>query len=104
MSPSWTQLGYLIETRIDCVQFPTEITPHVEPPVTHKVRLTELRPVGAQKRGLTTVDVTIVPGLATGLRVGEEAGVGLVVAVEVGVGDHGQDGVVRAGATWYGFA
>lgn len=86
-----------VQSLVDVVQLLAKVAPHVEPPVTHEHGLAELRAVRAQERSLPAVDVTIVPGLAPGVHVCEEARVRLIVAIEVCVRHHGQYRVVR---TW----
>jgi len=85
-----------VQSLVDVVQLLAEVAPHVEPPVAHEHGLAELGAVRAQERRLPAVDVTIVPGLAPGVHVREEARVRLVVAIEVCVRHHGQNRVVRA--------
>jgi len=84
------------------VQLLTKVAPHVEPPVAYEHGLAELRAVRAQERRLSAVDVTIVPGLAPGVHVREEARVRLVVAIEVCVRHHGQYRVVSAWLAYNG--
>lgn len=76
--------------------------PHIEPPIAHEHSLTELGAVGTQEGCLASVDIAVVPCLATSLRVGEKPGVRLLVTVEIGVRDDGKDWVVRAWSTWGG--
>lgn len=85
-----------VQPLVDVVQFLAEVASHVKPPVAHEHGLTELRSVRAQERRLPAVDVTVVPCLAPGVHVREEAWVRLVVAIEVCVWYHGQYRVVRA--------
>lgn len=93
------EFGPLVEARVDGVQLGAELAFDVEPPVANEDGLAELGAVGAEEGGLAAVDVAVVPRLAPGLHVCEEAGVGLVLAVEVGVGNDGQDRVVGAWTT-----
>lgn len=88
------ELGPPVEPRVDGVQLLAQVAAHVEPPVTDEDGLRELRAVGAEERRLAAVDVAVVPALAARVHVREEAGVWLVLAVEVRVGNHGQHGVV----------
>lgn len=99
MGFGWVQFGSLVEACVDGVQLGTEFAFHVEPPVANENCLAELSAVGTQERGLTPVYVAVVPRLASGLHVGEETGIWLVFAVEIGVGDNGQDWVVGARTT-----
>lgn len=85
-----------VQPLVDVVQLLAEVAPHVEPPVAHEHGLAELCAVRAQERRLPAVDVAIVPRLAPGVHVREEARVRLVVAIEVRVRHHGQHRVVRA--------
>ena len=91
--------GRSVEAAVDGVELLAQLTPHVEPPVADEHRLAELCPVGAEERGLATIQVAVVPRLAPALRVGEEPGVLLVVAVEVRVGHLAQHWVVRTRTT-----
>lgn len=77
-----------------------EIASDVEPPVADEHDLAELGPVGAQEGRLSPVYVAVVPRLASRLRIGVEARVGLLVAVEVRVGHQAQHRVVRARPSW----
>lgn len=88
------ELGPPVESRVDGVQLLAQVAAHVEPPVTDEDGLRELRAVGAEERRLAAVDVAVVPALAARVHVREEAGVRLVLAVEVRVGNHGQHGIV----------
>lgn len=81
--------GGPVQPLVDVIQFFAEVAPHVEPPVAHEHRLAELRAIRAQERRLSPVDVAVVPRLAPGVHVGEKSRIGLVVAVEVRVRDHG---------------
>lgn len=93
------QFGSLVEACVDGVQLGTEFAFHVEPPVADEDCLAELGTVGAEEGCLASIDVAVVPRLASGLHVGEEAWVGLVLAVEIRVGDDGQNWVVGARTT-----
>lgn len=85
-----------VQPFIDGVQLPTQITSDIEPPVADEDRLGKLRSIRAEKRGLTTVDIAVMPSLAASLLVGEEAGKRLVVAVKVRVRHCRQDWIVGA--------
>lgn len=94
MGSRGAELGPPVEPRVDSVQLLAQVAAYVEPPVTDEDGLRELRAVGAKERCLAAVDVAVVPALAARVHVREEAGVRLVLAVEVRVGNHGQHGVV----------
>lgn len=91
--------GSLVQSAVDGVELRTEFAAYVEPPVADEYRLAELRSVGTEEGSLSAVDVAVVPGLAASLHVGEEARVGLIVAVELRVGHLAQHRVVRAWST-----
>lgn len=99
MGPGGTLGRPLVQSAVDGVELGAELAAHVEPPVADKDGLTKLRTVGTEEGCLTAVDVAVMPGLAARLHVGEEARVGLVIAVELGVRHLAQDGVVRARPT-----
>lgn len=91
--------GRTVKPAVDGVEFRAELAPHVEPPVADEDRLAELRAVRAEKCSLPAVYVAVMPRLASRLHVGEEAGEGLVVAVEIRVGHLAQDRIIRARST-----
>lgn len=95
----WTLGRCAIKSAVDSVELRTDLASHIEPPVADEDRLAELRAVRAEKRCLSTVYVAIMPGLASCLHVGEEAGKGLVVAVEIRVGYLPQHWIIRAWST-----
>lgn len=61
MWSSWVHLGALIEPCIDRIEPGREIAAYIEPPIADEDRLRELGAIGAQKRGLTSINVAIVP-------------------------------------------
>lgn len=91
--------GRTVKPAVDGVELRAELAPHVEPPVADEDCLAELRAVRTEKRCLSAVYVAIMPRLASRLYVGEEAGEGLVVAVEIRVGHLPQHRVIRAWST-----
>lgn len=91
--------GRTVKSTVDSVELRAELAPHVEPPVADEDCLAELRAVRTEERCLSTVYVAIMPRLTSRLYVGEEAGEGLVVAVEIRVRHLSQDWVIRAWST-----
>lgn len=91
--------GRTVKSTVDGVELRAELAPHIEPPVADEDRLAELRAVRTEKRCLSAVYVAIMPRLASRLYVGEEAGEGLVVAVEIRVGHLTQHRIIRAWPT-----
>lgn len=62
MRHGWcTGLGSLVQSSIERVQLWRQIARHVEPPVADEDGLTELGTVWAEERGLSPINVTIMP-------------------------------------------
>lgn len=74
-----------------------QFTSDIKPPIAHEDRLTELRSIRAQERRLSSINIAIVPTLASRFRVSIEAGIRLLVAIEIRVRYCPQDRIVSSG-------